>query len=208
MNANAFFGTKGALRALRAIVFCASFIGMVFDDATASVFFEAPVSGELFLQEMGGSAGGTTIFGLGTSTGNFVQYLAGLPNAPSSVAPVDVGFFNAGTSINFGMLTTFAGQTAWAFSSGVDPASIEAFTDTHNSLGLGGSAVQSTGPYTWLLHLDDALSADGDNNDVLIQLSFVPVAAVPELSTWAMMLLGFAGIGFLMHRRSKAVRAV
>ena len=27
------------------------------------------------------------------------------------------------------------------------------------------------------------------------------VAAVPEPSTWAMMLLGFAGIGFLAYRR-------
>jgi MYXO-CTERM domain-containing protein len=28
-------------------------------------------------------------------------------------------------------------------------------------------------------------------------------AAAPELSTWAMMLLGFAGIGFLAWRRSR-----
>jgi hypothetical protein len=31
----------------------------------------------------------------------------------------------------------------------------------------------------------------------------VTVAAVPELSTWAMMLLGFAGIGFVAYRRSQ-----
>jgi hypothetical protein len=28
-----------------------------------------------------------------------------------------------------------------------------------------------------------------------------PVAAVPELSTWAMMIVGFAGIGFMAYRR-------
>jgi hypothetical protein len=27
------------------------------------------------------------------------------------------------------------------------------------------------------------------------------VAAVPEASTWAMMLLGFLGLGFMIHRR-------
>jgi CHRD domain len=27
------------------------------------------------------------------------------------------------------------------------------------------------------------------------------LAAVPELSTWAMMLLGFAGVGFMAYRR-------
>ena len=35
------------------------------------------------------------------------------------------------------------------------------------------------------------------------QLSFVPTAAVPEPATWALMLLGFAGIGFTMRRRPK-----
>lgn len=29
------------------------------------------------------------------------------------------------------------------------------------------------------------------------------VSAVPELSTWAMMLLGFAGLGFLAHRKKR-----
>jgi hypothetical protein len=28
-----------------------------------------------------------------------------------------------------------------------------------------------------------------------------PAAAVPEPSTWAMMILGFAGIGFMAYRR-------
>jgi hypothetical protein len=28
-----------------------------------------------------------------------------------------------------------------------------------------------------------------------------PIAAAPEPSTWAMMILGFAGIGFMAYRR-------
>ena len=32
----------------------------------------------------------------------------------------------------------------------------------------------------------------------------VTVSGVPEVSTWAMMLLGFAGLGFAAHRRTKA----
>jgi PEP-CTERM motif len=31
----------------------------------------------------------------------------------------------------------------------------------------------------------------------------IPVAAVPEASTWAMMLFGFAGLGFMAYRRSR-----
>jgi hypothetical protein len=34
-----------------------------------------------------------------------------------------------------------------------------------------------------------------------IQLTLSPVAAVPELSTWAMMILGFGGIGAMPYRR-------
>jgi hypothetical protein len=34
-------------------------------------------------------------------------------------------------------------------------------------------------------------------------VSFDTVSAVPEPSTWAMMLLGFAGIGYGVYRRKK-----
>jgi hypothetical protein len=37
----------------------------------------------------------------------------------------------------------------------------------------------------------------------------IAVAAVPEPSTWAMMILGFAGIGAMTYRRRKqAIQAV
>jgi hypothetical protein len=31
----------------------------------------------------------------------------------------------------------------------------------------------------------------------------IAVAAVPEPATWSMMILGFAGIGFMAYRRSR-----
>lgn len=43
------------------------------------------------------------------------------------------------------------------------------------------------------------------NGSLTGQTPFVPqVAAVPEPSTWAMMILGFAGIGFMVYRRRNA----
>jgi hypothetical protein len=36
-----------------------------------------------------------------------------------------------------------------------------------------------------------------------VQRGFVATAAVPEPSTWAMMLLGFAGVGFVAFRRKR-----
>jgi hypothetical protein len=46
----------------------------------------------------------------------------------------------------------------------------------------------------------------GQNNGG-IMLDAVAVSAVPELSTWAMMLIGFAGVGFVAYRRSKKAAA-
>jgi hypothetical protein len=49
----------------------------------------------------------------------------------------------------------------------------------------------------------DGSPADADYDDLVIKFSLSGggVAPVPEASTWAMMLLGFAGIGFLAYRR-------
>jgi hypothetical protein len=139
--------------------------------------FVMPSSGYLSIQCIGGSAGGVTTFGLGTSPSNFVPLLFGLPNSrPSASVPIMAGFFSAGTTIHMGMYTTFAGDSGWAFSNGTDQASIVAFSDIDNSLGLGGSIIQQIGSNTWVLHLDDALSYkyDDDDNDVLIVLRIWP----------------------------------
>ena len=40
-----------------------------------------------------------------------------------------------------------------------------------------------------------------DSGTLIRGVAFAPVAAVPEPSTWAMLLLGFAGVGFIAYRR-------
>jgi hypothetical protein len=40
-----------------------------------------------------------------------------------------------------------------------------------------------------------------DNTSVLVLTADIAVAAVPESSTWVMMVLGFAGVAFMIHRR-------
>lgn len=66
-------------------------------------------------------------------------------------------------------------------------------------------------PYSFLFTANQALEtlkftslASGDGPfSYGAALDNVTVSAVPELSTWAMMLLGFAGIGFFAYRNSK-----
>lgn len=167
--------------------------------------FIMPFGGYLSIQFVGGEAGGVTTFGLGTSPSNFVALFSGLPNSPSSLSPINVGFFAAGVTIHFGMFTTFGGSSGWAFSNGTDQASLVAFSDIDNSLGLGGSIIQQTSGNTWVLHLDDALSylVDDDDNDVRIRLQITdkPVSTVAEPSTWLLLLSGSALVGWRARRR-------
>ena len=45
------------------------------------------------------------------------------------------------------------------------------------------------------------LATVGGDGDQMLVTSITAVTAVPEPSTWAMMILGFAGIGFMAYRR-------
>jgi len=153
--------------------------------------FVMPNDGYLSMQFIGGEAAAVTTFGLGTSPTDFIALFTGLPNSPSSLNPVNVGFFTAGTTVHMGMFTDFGGTSGWAFSSGTDFASLEAFSDRDNSLGLGGSIIQQTGPGTYVLHLDDAVSGDDDDNDVLIRLTVSPkVSTTPEPGSALLLLTG------------------
>jgi hypothetical protein len=64
----------------------------------------------------------------------------------------------------------------------------------------------ASGAYDLVLGFNDGTGADYDDLVVGLKLSTVP--PVPEPSTWAMMLLGFVGVGFMAYRRSTSGSAV
>lgn len=67
------------------------------------------------------------------------------------------------------------------------------FYNSANALGAWG------GGSSGFIALDDGgAGPDRDFDDLVVKFD---VRAVPEASTWAMMLLGFAGVGFLAYRR-------
>jgi hypothetical protein len=53
--------------------------------------------------------------------------------------------------------------------------------------------------YGWQTHT--AFNSDAGSGSANLSVTDPVVAAVPEPSTWAMMLLGFAGVGFVAYRR-------
>lgn len=59
--------------------------------------------------------------------------------------------------------------------------------------------------HTANLTVTNSVTGEYSTASVLITLSAPSASAVPEPSTWAMMLMGFAGIGFAMRRRRVAV---
>jgi len=136
--------------------------------------FVAPYSGTLYLRCIGGSAGATSEFGTGTSPADWTSYLRNLPPA-SPTSEIRIGNVTAGELVPFAMRTKWLGKEYWAFSTADDQASATAFSDTDNSLMMGGNIIEQTAPNTWVMHLDDAASYTVDDNDAdfLIEIRLV-----------------------------------
>lgn len=151
----------------------AAFLSLiVFPNITRAESFTPPYSGILYLQCVGGSAGATSQFGLGSSPANFTPYLSNLPEGCPDTE-VKVGPVTGGQPVEFGISTLWGGQTYWAFSFNTDQASIVSFTDVCNTLGMNGNIIQQTSSTTWTMHLNDAAHytiSQCEANNILIQI--------------------------------------
>ncbi|MEH2515735.1 hypothetical protein V1279_001308 [Bradyrhizobium sp. AZCC 1610] len=63
----------------------------------------------------------------------------------------------------------------------------------------------AAGPYTFALNFNPSFRGSPDSDFVIDDIS---IKAVPEASTWAMMILGFLGVGFLGYRRRNGTNMV
>ena len=136
--------------------------------------FVAPYSGTLYIRCIGGSAGATSDFGTGTNPADWTPYLRSLPpSCPTT--EVRIGSVTTGQVVPFAMRTQWLEREYWAFSTAQDEASTAAFSDSDNSLKMGGKTIEQTAPDTWVMHLDDAASYTVDDNDAdfLIQIRLV-----------------------------------
>jgi PEP-CTERM motif-containing protein len=76
-----------------------------------------------------------------------------------------------------------------------------AFSTGFSGLGGGGGGGGGGGSYLARLFTDPVLTAGANSGDGSISVELLK--AVPEPSTWAMMLMGFAGLGWLARTRGR-----
>jgi hypothetical protein len=65
------------------------------------------------------------------------------------------------------------------------------------------SILGANGLFKYYFFEEDGGSGWCDDDNVLLHTVGAMTAAVPEPSTWAMMILGFSGVGFMTYRRRK-----
>ena len=131
-----------------------------------------------------GTANGYTVDTLDTyaSPGQTIYYD---PGAPSHFDPLNPFYF-----VNYNGIA-FTGPDGKAFNLAED-----AFGSTPYQAYTCDAAYCLVGP-----GMPGDLDGSTDSIVKLTDFSLVQVDAVPEPSTWAMMILGFAGIGFFAYRR-------
>lgn len=167
-------------------------IGSVFGYFGAQLLVNGPVKVEYAY--LGNEAGDTnTFFVLGNLT--FSTATSQYEDAASASQPL-AGLLNFAFGANQNTPSVANGSNSSG--AGGVPTFFISFYGKDNKLGaLSGTS--------GVIAFDDGggKGADGDYDDIVVRFN---VSAVPEPTTWAMMLLGFAGIGLLAYRRkSKAV---
>jgi hypothetical protein len=137
-------------------------------------------------------------FGLFDYTGNISALISNSQN--------NVGIFNdLGNGNSYGT-TTVASGPMQQFSVTLSQAAIADLNAAANSQSdtrfvVGGSLLSISGPFA-----NEQLFAIFGPQTALApaaMLNLETVGAVPEPSTWAMMILGFGGVGFMAYRRRR-----
>jgi hypothetical protein len=132
----------------------------------------------------------------GTVDGTVTGQIFGLPVNGTNVAATDVILYGypSGLGLPTAPLDVFTGASVTLNS--FDVAGGQIVTGYFESTFAGGSSLN-----LWPLHWDAVLQ--GPTGSTVISTGAATYALIPEPSTWAMMLLGFAGLGFVGYRKSR-----
>jgi PEP-CTERM motif len=193
---------------LRAIAFALLVAGGSTQAYATTINFDDGVNGTLvggFYSALGITFSNAEFFGFGSLPGG---------SPPNAIAAAGTTVFGPDNPI----IGTFSGTGSFVSITGLDVGGagieIEAFDAANNLIGTDSFFGTGTGVGTFAnisvsvagiasFKLFQPLTSGGGNSFgdgvAFDNLSFTE--AVPEPSTWAMMILGFAGVGFMAYRR-------
>jgi hypothetical protein len=137
----------------------------------------------------------------GSPTGGTGTLALDLASAPTGSTSLSIGNGNGFVSLDAivdGGVFHFTSINSIGMSNGLFNNISATEVTASNGLTLG----LSTGGLTYNLY---GVNNSGIGNGTIMVGEATPqaVAAVPEPATWAMMILGFAGVGFMAYRRSR-----
>lgn len=132
-----------------------------------------------------------------------------------SVASLIIRLGSISTLVSFGATFSATDRIPGLFSvatslDGVHFTSVGTLLNPNSSFSGGNSTLVTTAPLSALYveySFGSAIGSNGFPNGAGVSEVFASVAGVPEPSTWAMMMLGFCGLGFMAYRRKKQIVA-
>ena len=172
----------------------------------------------------GGTPNPVTYTFTAASTGDIVAYFAGsgaaydeqvgmlVNGVPTGVVGLDdqtsgvgqalnLGHVNAGDTLTF-FDDVFSINTTWYSNPGMNADGGNHVYSTSAAANQISSAIPA-GIYVAFEDLDFRTGSDYNYfDDTFVFTNTAVTSSVPELSTWAMLLLGFAGLGFAGYRRT------
>ena len=163
-------------------------------DTTFASFSGSPTHGEVVSGSVGGQYAAP--FGDGTS-----YYTVGTLSQPESATLTLTGNNNYlglywGSIDSYNSITITDANGSTVISSGTYPI----LNPANGNQGLGGSA------FVNIFDTSTITSITFSSNTQAFEFDNVSIAAVPEPATWAMMILGFLGLGFMAYRRKPTAR--
>jgi hypothetical protein len=174
---------------------CAALIALLSTSASANIVYGVDLT-----------SGTTSVVGQITTDGLTTGALA-----TNDIVGIDVVISNSagsttltalnGVNVTGGDLTATSSGLFYNFSS-LDSASFFFITNFSGSLlCFNNSAALCNGGSHSAVDVSIASTSSFILESGNVEIGAVAVSAVPEPSTWAMMILGFAGVGFLAYRR-------
>jgi hypothetical protein len=189
---------------------------LVAASACAAFMAVAPAKAGIFNIEFDQTGGGyhllatiTTVNTAGPSGGYDIIYITGNVTGAGPAGAID-GLFggNPGVASNSpASPNTPAGQFIYdnLFFLTPPPLSNPGVLFTIGGYAWNLFSTAPTGPGNYTL---DGTNPNSYNPSVTGDLVVTTIAGVPEASTWAMMILGFFGVGFMAYRRKSSVQGL